>query len=299
MKSKMWLFYALTTMIFFGIWGALIEIPEKSGFPATLSFSVWAVTMIIPSVFALRAIQWRVDFHKKAIFHGLMAGFLGAGGQLLLFIALITGPAYLVFPFVSLAPVVTIILSYVFLKERVTHLGWIGIVIAAIALPLLSYQPPAGDSTSGYFFIVLSLIVLCAWGTQQVFIKKANEHMRSQSIFFYMMITGIMVVPIALMMTDFTQEINWGFRGPYLASIIQLLNAVGALTMVFAFRYGRAMIVSPLMYVGAPVITIIISLAIYAVIPHTVVLIGMIMAIIAVFVLSWEEARAEEQVKGK
>ncbi len=297
MKSKMWLFYALTTMVFFGVWGALIEIPEKTGFPATLSFSVWAVTMIIPSAFALRAIKWQVDFHRKAIFHGLMAGFLGAGGQLLLFIALITGPAYLVFPFVSLAPVVTIILSYIFLKERVTKLGWAGIVTAAIALPLLSYQPPAGDAATGYLFIILSLIVLFAWGTQQVFIKKANEHMKSQSIFFYMMITGLLVIPIALLMTDFSQEINWGFSGPYLAAMIQLLNAIGALTMVFAFRYGRAMIVSPLMYVGAPVITIVLSLAIYAVIPHIVVTIGMMLAIIAVFILSWEESRAEEQVK--
>ncbi len=297
MKSRLWLLYALTTMIFFGVWGALIEIPEKGGFPATLSFSVWAVTMIIPAVFALQGIKWKIDFNKRALFLGSMAGFLGAGGQLLLFQALVTGPAYLVFPFVSLSPVITIILSYLFLKERVTKMGWVGIGIAVVALPLLSYQPPEGGTGSGYMFIILSLIVLAAWGTQQFFIKKANKYMKSQSIFFYMTAAGLLVIPIAVLMTDFTQPINWSFSGPGLAAIIQVLNAVGALTMVFAYRYGRAMIVSPLMYVGAPVITIILSLSIYGVIPHMVVSVGMVMAIVAVLLLAKEEAAAEEQTQ--
>src|SRR5256885_12305187 len=35
MKStKLWLFYAIITTVFWGIWGAFIEIPEKAGFPA-------------------------------------------------------------------------------------------------------------------------------------------------------------------------------------------------------------------------------------------------------------------------
>ena len=42
MKTKTWLFFALTTTVFWGIWGAFIEIPEKAGFPATLGYSIWA-----------------------------------------------------------------------------------------------------------------------------------------------------------------------------------------------------------------------------------------------------------------
>ena len=43
--------------------------------------------------------------------------------------------------------------------------------------------------------------------------------------------------------------------------MIQILNAVGALMIVYAFRYGKAIIVSPLTNAVAPVITIIISLS--------------------------------------
>ena len=61
-------------------------------------------------------------------------------------------------------------------------------------------------------------------------------------------------------MTDFTQPVNWGADGPYLAAAIQLLNAIGALTLVYAFRYGQAIVVSPLTNAGAPLMTAVISL---------------------------------------
>ena len=116
--------------------------------------------------------------------------------------------------------------------------------------------------------------------------KVANLHMMAESIFFYMMISGLALVPFALLMTDFTQEINWGLKGPYLAAGIQLLNAIGALFIVYAFRYGRAIIVSPLTNAGAPVITIILSLLIYGVFPNSVMLIGMLLAVTAIFFLA-------------
>jgi len=142
LKIRPWLIYAIVTTVFWGIWGALIEIPEKSGFPATLGYAVWALTMIPPALVALKIINWKLEFDKKSIFLGCLIGFTGAGGQLVLFQALRTGPAYLVFPFISLSPVITIILSYVFLKERASRKGWIGIVFALIAIIFLSYQPP-------------------------------------------------------------------------------------------------------------------------------------------------------------
>jgi drug/metabolite transporter (DMT)-like permease len=290
MKTKLWLVYALITTIFWGVWGALIEIPEKAGFPATLAYAVWALTMIIPAFVVMNMIKWKLEVSKKAIFYGLIIGFLGAGGQLILFHALVTGPAYLVFPFISLSPLVTILLSYTLLKERANRKGWIGIIMAVIAIPMLSYQTPDSSAQFGYFWIILAMTVLFAWGIQAFFMKIANNHMKAESIFFYMMLTGLILIPVALYMTDFSADINWGFTGPYLTAGIQILNAVGALMLVYAFRYGKAIIVSPLTNAGAPVITIIISLSIYAVVPHLIILTGMILAIIAVLLMAQAEA---------
>lgn len=284
-KSRSWLTYALITTIFWGVWGALIEIPEKAGFPATLGYCVWALTMIIPAFFALKNNHWKLETNRKAILIGLIIGFLGSAGQLVLFHVLIIGPAYLVFPIISLSPLLTILMSYFLLKERTSTRSWTGIILALIAIPLLSYQQPE-NGFQGFTWIWLSLFVFIAWGAQAYFMKTANTHMETASIFFYMTTSGIVLMPVALLMTDFSADINWGLTGPYLATVIQILNAVGALFLVYAFRYGKAIIVSPLTNAGAPMITIVLSLIIYATVPHFIIVSGMLLAIVAIFLMA-------------
>lgn len=301
MKSKIWLVFALITTLFWGVWGAFIEITEQAGFPATLGYVVWAFTMIPPAFIALKLVNWEIEFDKKSILLGSTIGFLGAGGQLILFHGLGIGPAYIIFPIIALSPVVTVSLSIFILKERTQLKGWIGIVLALIAIPLLSYQPPDNSVVDGYLWLILALGVFFAWGIQGFFMKFANETMSAESIFFYMALTGILLSPVAIMMTDFSQNINWGFKGPYLAALIQVLNSVGALCLVYAYRFGKAIVVSPLTNAVAPVITIVISLTLYAVFPHTVTLVGMIIAIIATFLLAVVEESNEkaEEIEDK
>jgi drug/metabolite transporter (DMT)-like permease len=245
--------------------------------------------MIIPALVALIIIKWKLEYDFRSVLLGCLIGFTGAGGQLILFQALRTGPAYLVFPFISLSPVVTILLSVIFLKERASSRGWIGIILAMLAMPLLSYQPPQSSGGQGFLWVILALLVFLAWGVQAYIMKFANRTMKAESIFFYMMMTGLILIPFALWMTDFSQPINWGFKGPYLAAMIQILNSIGALTIVYAFRYGKAMIVSPLTNAVAPVITIIISLSLYRVIPQTITLTGMGLALLSIFLLAIED----------
>lgn len=284
-KSRLWLLFATVTTVFWGVWGALIEIPERAGFPATLGYSVWALTMIPCSLVALKIIGWKLDRDRKSIFLGLVVGLTGAGGQLCLFQALRGGPAYLVFPLISLYPVVTIILSVSLLKERAGRRGWSGIVLALVAIPLLSYQPPGGITAKGHLWLFLTITVFLMWGVQAYVMRFANRTMRAESIFFYMMLTGLLLVPFTLAMTDFSQHINWGFKGPWLAAMIMFLNSIGALCLVYALRYGKAIIVTP-MTALAPVLTVIISLTIYHVLPHPVIGIGMVLATIAIYLMA-------------
>jgi len=285
MKSKSWLFFALVTTIFWGIWGAFIEIPEKAGFPATLGYSVWALTMIPCALVALAIIKWKPETDRKSIFLGSTVGFLGAGGQLILFEALRSGPAYIVFPFISLFPVVTIIFSLLFLKERAGLRQWSGIALALGAIFFLSYEKPDGTIVEGYGWLFMSVLVFLMWGIQAYVMKFANESMKSESIFMYMAITAVILVPFAFMMTDFSRDINLGFRGPYLAALIHILNSIGALTIVYALRYGKAMIVVPMTGLS-PVITVGLSLLIYGVMPGLTLTIGIFLAIVAIFLLS-------------
>ena len=51
--NQLWLFYAITTTCAWGIWGALIDVTAEAGFPETLGYCVWSLTMLIPAFIAL------------------------------------------------------------------------------------------------------------------------------------------------------------------------------------------------------------------------------------------------------
>lgn len=283
---RAWLSYAIITTVFWGIWGALIEVPQKAGFPPTLGYIIWALTMIPCAVVALYLVKWKIETDKRSVILGSVVGLLGAGGQLILFEALREGPAYIIFPFISLYPTLTILLSVLFLKEKTSALKWVGIVIALIAIYFLSYQEPGSSDVRGYLWLALSLLVFLAWALQAYVMKFSNETMKAESIFFYMAVTALLLSPVAWFMTDFEQPINWGFKGPYLAALVHVLNSIGALMLVYALRYGKAIIVVPLTGL-APVITIVLSLILYSVVPGPMLLIGLVFAVIAIFILSF------------
>jgi uncharacterized membrane protein len=288
---KPWLIYALITTGFWGVWGAFAEFPTRHRFPETLVYVVWALTLLPPAIYAMQRVGWRVQRDPKSVLLGALIGFTGAGGQMLLFHAVHTGPTYLIFPIIALSPVVTVALSMVFLKERVTKVGAFGVLLALIALPLFNYSPasePGAPGLQGVTWFVYALIILLAWGVQGYFMKLANASMDAENIYLYMTLTGLLLIPVALWMTDFSIPIEYGWQGPGLAAITQILNAVGALTLVYAFRYGRALVVAPLANAGAPMITAIVSMIVLSVMPNTVTVIAVVLAFLAAALLAIE-----------
>ncbi|MGH8287616.1 MAG: EamA family transporter [Steroidobacteraceae bacterium] len=282
------LVYALITTLFWGVWGAYAGMPADHGFPETLIYVVWALTMIPPALFALGRSGWKLPIDRRSVLLGALIGLTGAGGQMLLFHAVHTGPTYLIFPLIALSPVVTIAMSLLWLQERTTLIGALGILIALASLPLFDYQPGQGLGGHGVAWFLYSLIILSAWGVQAFFIKLANRSMSAEGIFFYMMLMGIVLVPVALWMTDFSRHINYGLDGPYLAAATQILNSVGALTLVYAFRYGKAIVVSPLTNAGAPLITALIALALLGLVPQPLKIAGIVLAFMAAALLTIE-----------
>jgi drug/metabolite transporter (DMT)-like permease len=296
-NKKSWLTYSIFVVLFFGVWGAFINTPEKNGFPATLGYVVWSFTMIPAALFALSRIKWKLATDKKSIIYGVLAGLLGSSGQLLLFITLKQAPAYLVFPLISLMPVITVFLAVIILKEKTGIFGWIGVFLSIIAGVLLAYQPPGNDSGKGFLWLILSFIILILWGVQSFVLRIANEKAKAENIFFYMTCSSLSLIPVAIYLTDFSQPVFWGLEGPYLAGAIQILNSFGALFLVYAFRYGKAIIVAPMTTALPPVLTVLISLSIFNVIPHPVILVGIIIAIVSAFLMGIEEAKEGDSGK--
>jgi drug/metabolite transporter (DMT)-like permease len=280
-----WLVHALGTVLLWGVWGAIIGWPTERGVPDTINYVVWSLTMIPVAVLALRWGGQRLLRDRRSVALGLSIGLLGAGGQLVLFKAVQVGPPYLIFPIISLSPALTIAMSFALLKERTGRLGMLGIALALLSLPLFDYRA-TGEPTGYGAWLPMALLVMAAWGGQAYIIKLANASMDSASIFFYMMLGGLLVAPLALLMTDFSQPINYAVDGVGLAAIIQALNAVGALMLVLALRRGKAIIVAPLVNAGAPLLTAVISLGLTGVMPGPLKIAGIALALAAALVLA-------------
>ena len=290
MNSRNWVVYALVTVLLWGVWGALAGLSSQHGFPDTLVYIVWSLTMIPPAIWVLAKNGWKLDVSAKAVVYGLTIGLLGAGGQMLLFKALTIGPAYFIFPIISLSPAITIALSFALLRERTGKLGALGIVLALAALPMFDLSLGQGTTGSlGWF--ALSLLIMAAWGIQAYFMKLANNTVSAESIFFYMMVGGLVLAPVAWAMTDFSQPVNMKWDGPWMTAGIQILNAIGALTLVYAFRYGKAIVVAPLTNAGAPLVTAVLALAFAGAVPGPLKILGLALALVASLLLVLEPER--------
>lgn len=137
----------------------------------------------------------------------------------------------------------------------------------------------------------MTLAIFFAWGLQAYFMKSSANSISSEGLFFYMATTGLALGPIALWMTDFSAAINWSLSGPYLTALIQSLNSLGCLLFVYAVRYGKAIIVVPMVNGLFPLVTIALSLLIYQQIPTRYNFAGIVLALIAIFLMAFDEVR--------
>ncbi len=285
-KRHNWLLYALVTMITWGIWGAF---SDQTTLPKTWVYVVWALSMIPCALVALANIKFKLDVRSKPALLSMGVGLLGAGGQLVLFLALDYAPAYLVMPMISVAPIVTVLLSTVFLKERVSKLGIVGIALAFVALVCFALPDNTDGAVSSWIWIIYASMVFIFWGIQAFVMKLANNNTPdAESVFVYMAISAVVLIPVALLMGDGTPVSAYGWGELTKVFFVQILNAIGAFTLVYANRYGKAMIVAPLADACAPVIMCVISLILYAAFPTVPQLIGMVAAISCVLIFSRE-----------
>ena len=286
-KKHNWLLYAIITMVTWGIGGAF---SDQTTLPKTMVYVIWALSMIPCAIAALANIKFKLDVRPKPALLSLAVGLLGAGGQLVLFQALDYAPAYLVMPMISVAPIVTVLLSATVLKEKVSKLGILGIALAFVALVCFALPDSKDGTATSKIWILFASIVFICWGVQAFVMKLANNNTPdAESVFVYMAISAVLLIPVALIMGKGQNNPlaeGWGEAGKVF--LVQILNAIGAFTLVYANRYGKAMVIAPLADACAPVIMCIISLILYAAVPTVPQIIGIVAAISCVLIFSRE-----------
>lgn len=288
-----WGIYAALLVLFWGVWGAFSNSPTSLyGYSSFLVYAVWSVTMIIPALFILP--RQGFDRRGRAALWGLLAGLTGAAGQLFLFYDLTIGPAYLVFPIVSVSPAITVLLALGFLRERLRPLGIAGLVAVLVAIVFFSVTTTGGRTSGPWLLIALAVMV--AWGAQAFFLRKAaTEGVNDATTFSWMAISALLLTPIALVFAG-----GFGFGAPWQAPVLafgtQLLNAVGALFLVMALSRGKASVVSPVANALAPALTVVVSLIALQTLPTVFGAIGIVLALAGSAAMVYSDEKRGEDV---
>ncbi|MBI5740742.1 MAG: EamA family transporter [Nitrospirae bacterium] len=137
MKTNDWFIFALCSLVLWGLWGFFQKLATNHISPR----NVYVFAVIGPLIVAflvLLSLNFRVQMHGKGVTYALLAGLAGSLGGLFFVHSINRGKASLVITLTALYPVVTILLSFIILKEEITLRQGIGIVLALISMALLA-----------------------------------------------------------------------------------------------------------------------------------------------------------------
>jgi bacterial/archaeal transporter family protein len=139
MKSLLpkWLVYALLCIFWWGVFGFFSKIGSDKLPPGQVQiwFTFGTFPFLIPVLLRSRV---KVGTDRRGVTYGTLTGFLAGIGNLALFAALEDGQASIVGPVTTLYPLVSVILAVIVLKERTNRWQFIGVLLAVVAIFILS-----------------------------------------------------------------------------------------------------------------------------------------------------------------
>jgi len=127
--------YAGLTILMWGLWGFFGKMalernmPPISVFLAEVLISLFVATFFVRRAFIPPQAKWSM--------FGLFSGAGLAIGLVFYYLALEHAQANMIVPLTSLYPAVTVVLSYIFLHERLSPLQWVGLVLLLVGAYLL------------------------------------------------------------------------------------------------------------------------------------------------------------------
>jgi transporter family protein len=134
-----WILPAIAALLLWGIVGVLQKLGSNRLGANALLLWVTAGYIVMLPVVLWRSGSWAAT--PDVLLLGVVAGSVNGLGTWLLFRSLDHGAkASVAVPLTALYPVVTVVLAFVFLSERLSLREWLGVTLAVCGGALLSYE---------------------------------------------------------------------------------------------------------------------------------------------------------------
>jgi transporter family protein len=132
-----WLVFSIITLLLWGIWGFFAKLAT--------SFFSWKEYIIVSGcasalIILLVYLIWRpsINIKNQGGFYSILSGIFGTLPVIFFYKALENGKASIVIPLTALYPLVTILLSFLILKEKLTFIQELGILFALLSIILIA-----------------------------------------------------------------------------------------------------------------------------------------------------------------
>jgi uncharacterized membrane protein len=262
-----WLPYAITAAVCWGIWGVLAKGPSRE-LSGCMTQVLFTFALVPSAVMACRSKQMGAGTNKpRGILWGFVAGLFAGTGDLLFYLALQAGAdAAISIPLISLYPLVTIGIAYCWFKERLNFVQGSGILLAVVAITLLSGGAMSLSQPLELLhrirltpWILYSLAAMICAGVFTATQKLSTNHISAEmSYLAWCAAFGVIALWIVA-----TRPLNWNMPAAMVCSALAAgaLNGFGVIASFAAYRReGKASIVAPLTATPQPLVTVLLAL---------------------------------------
>lgn len=132
-----WLPSALISLFSFGLWGLFTKL-SITYIDSKSALIYQTIGIVVISVFALSTMNFKPASDVKGLSYAVLTGAAYAVGCFFYFIAASKGKITSVVTLTSLYPLITILFSFLLLKESITMKQSFGIILALVAIYFMS-----------------------------------------------------------------------------------------------------------------------------------------------------------------
>jgi drug/metabolite transporter (DMT)-like permease len=258
-KRAGWLGLTIAALALWGLYGIAFKIASDHLSPIAGQLLSTA-GLLLPALFLIGPVV-RERRSTAGLFIGFISGVCGALGNFALLASLgAGGQAAIVFPLTALYPLVTVVIAVLLMRERARRVQVIGMCLAILAVLLLSV-----DVSASYTRVDLKLstallyafAALLAFGLAAVFQKVATNRVSAETA-FATFAAGFIPPSILILLLE-PLSVNLPVSAALWAIAGGLLNGLGVLATLAAYRRGgKASVVTPLAAIY-PMITVILA----------------------------------------
>ncbi len=289
-----WFVYATISMLIWAVWSLLSTLVSRdmSGVMIQIMSTAGLVPVAIALLFSPKVRKFTHLW--KGLLLASATGLMGGIGNILLYDALgHDGPASLVFPIISLAPLVPVVAAPFLFNERIRGIQALGIVAALVAIVLLNATPSSPQEAGSGFrstWMMYTVASLVLFGLTFL-TQKGATYFISEELSTVAFTGSFIVLALVLSCTDTSLDWDIPVRAGWLSLVIGVLMGGGVLTMFAAYRNGKASIVTPYSQLY-PVITVLAAVPLFQESIDLLRGTGIVAAILAGVVLSMEKTTA-------